>query len=367
MAQVKLKNVHKVYDGVSAIRDCNLTVEDKEWMMIAGPTGCGKSSLLKAIAGFEEIDQGEIYIGGALVNGLTPPEREIAALLQNNALYPSLTVFENLAFGITGKKAAGEALQSRIRRVAETLQLTELLERKAQDLSPEERHLVSIGRVLVREPKVVLLDEPLANLERSLQLSQREFLARLQKQLGITFIYVTQDPSEAVAMGDRLAVMKEGVIQQVGTPETLRERPVNRFVAGFLSVPQMNFLDGVLERESSGYALTLETCRMALPLQDGDEKLASYVGKEVVLGIRPETISLPLEQEGPEGITSIVEGVDSLDGETYVFLNCQGNRVVAPIASPYLVEAGDEVKIHFTPNPRYLFDKETEKAILQDE
>ena len=256
MASVTLKNVYKVYDGgVTAVTDFNLEIADKEFIILVGPSGCGKSTTLRMIAGLEEISKGELYIGDKLSNDVAPKDRDIAMVFQSYALYPHMTVYDNMAFGLKLRKTPKDEIKRRVEEAARILDISHLLDRKPKALSGGQRQRVALGRAIVRDPKVFLLDEPLSNLDAKLRAQMRTEIAKLHKNLGTTFIYVTHDQTEAMTMGDRIVVMKDGFIQQVDTPQNLYEFPCNEFVAGFMGSPQMNFIDAVIEKKGDGYAL----------------------------------------------------------------------------------------------------------------
>ena len=256
MASVSLKNVYKIYDGnVVAVSDFNLEIEDKEFIIFVGPSGCGKSTTLRMIAGLEDISKGELHIGDVLANDVSPKDRDIAMVFQNYALYPHMTVFDNMAFGLKLRKTPPEEIRRRVEEAARSLDIAHLLERKPKALSGGQRQRVALGRAIVRNPKVFLLDEPLSNLDAKLRTAMRTEISKLHKRLGTTFIYVTHDQTEAMTMADRIVVMKDGFIQQVDTPQNLYERPCNQFVAGFMGTPQMNFIDATIVRSGDDYGI----------------------------------------------------------------------------------------------------------------
>ena len=348
MASVTLKNVYKIYaGGVTAVTDFNLDIADKEFIILVGPSGCGKSTTLRMIAGLEEISKGELYIGDTLANDVAPKDRDIAMVFQNYALYPHMTVYDNMAFG---------------------LKLRHLLDRKPKALSGGQRQRVALGRAIVRDPKVFLLDEPLSNLDAKLRAQMRTEIAKLHKRLGTTFIYVTHDQTEAMTMGDRIVVMKDGFIQQVDTPQNLYDFPCNEFVAGFMGSPQMNFIDAVVGKAGNDLTLTFGNCTIKVPANKAaGTDLASYVGKDVVFGIRPEDV-----HDEPDFLAKVSDGIAEADvevtelmgAETYLYLNCEGNAITARVDPASTAKPGDRVKIAFDLRKMHVFDKETEKTIL---
>ena len=369
MASVTLKNVYKIYaGGVTAVTDFNLEIEDKEFIILVGPSGCGKSTTLRMIAGLEEISKGELYIGDALSNEIAPKDRDIAMVFQNYALYPHMTVFDNMAFGLKLRKTPKDEIKRRVEEAARILDISHLLDRKPKALSGGQRQRVALGRAIVRDPKVFLLDEPLSNLDAKLRAQMRTEIAKLHKRLGTTFIYVTHDQTEAMTMGDRIVVMKDGFIQQVDTPQNLYEYPINEFVAGFMGSPQMNFIDAKLGKDGSDYTLTFGGCTIKVPAHKAEgTTIADYVGKEVVFGIRPEDVHDEpefIEKVGGAHVTCDVEVTELMGAETYLYLNCEGNAVTARVEPTSTAKSGDKSSIAFDLNKMHLFDKETEKTFL---
>src|SRR5690554_2489933 len=291
MASVTLKNITKVYDGnVTAVSDFNLDIADKEFIVLVGPSGCGKSTTLRMVAGLEEITVGELYIGDKLMNDVAPKDRDIAMVFQNYALYPHMTVFDNMAFGLKLRKFPKDEIKRRVSEAAKILEIEHLLDRKPKALSGGQRQRVALGRAIVRDPKVFLMDEPLSNLDAKLRVQMRVEITKLHHRLQTTIIYVTHDQVEAMTMGDRIVVMRDGVIQQVGKPLDIYDKPANIFVAGFIGTPPMNFLEGVLKEENDRLYVDLETFKVYVP--EGKFKTAKmYVDKEIILGIRPEDIT----------------------------------------------------------------------------
>ena len=279
MASISLKGIYKIYPGdVTAVSDFNLEIEDKEFIILVGPSGCGKSTTLRMIAGLEEISKGELYIGDRLVNDVPPKDRDIAMVFQNYALYPHMTVYKNMAFGLELRKTPKDEIDKRVREAARVLDIEHLLDRKPKALSGGQRQRVALGRAMVRNPAVFLLDEPLSNLDAKLRTSMRTEIIKLHQKLGTTFIYVTHDQTEAMTMGDRIVVMKDGIIQQVDTPQNLYDYPCNMFVGGFIGSPQMNFLDATLVKEGSNYYVDLGGDKLLIAPEKVTSALDAYVG-----------------------------------------------------------------------------------------
>ncbi|AUG58770.1 ABC transporter ATP-binding protein [Acetivibrio saccincola] len=374
MASVKLKNIYKRYPGgVTAVNDFNLDIEDKEFIILVGPSGCGKTTTLRMIAGLEEITEGELYIGDKLVNDVAPKDRDIAMVFQNYALYPHMTVYDNMAFGLKLRKMPKDEIKRRVLEAAKILDIEHLLERKPKALSGGQRQRVALGRAIVREPKVFLMDEPLSNLDAKLRVQMRTEISKLHNKLQTTIIYVTHDQTEALTMGTRIVVMKDGFIQQVDTPANLYERPQNMFVAGFIGSPQMNFVDVKVEKvtdEKGGEGVALRFGKNSIKLPEGKAKrlLASeYIGKEVVMGIRPENLhdeAVYLESMSDSVVTARVEVVEMLGSETLLYVLVDDVDFIARVNPRTKAKVGDIIKIAFDANKVHLFDKETEKTIM---
>ena len=378
MASLSLKGIYKKYPGgVTAVSDFNLEIKDKEFIILVGPSGCGKSTTLRMIAGLEEISDGELYIGDKMVNDVAPKDRDIAMVFQNYALYPHMTVFENMAFGLKLRKTPKDEIKRRVEEAARILDIAHLLDRKPKALSGGQRQRVALGRAIVREPKVFLLDEPLSNLDAKLRAQMRTELSKLHKKLGTTFIYVTHDQTEAMTMGDRIVVMKDGLIQQVDTPHALYDRPCNMFVAGFIGSPQMNFIDSKLIKKGEDYFVEFGSedtktskgvkYQIKLPADKNvDNKLAEYVDKEVVMGIRPEDVHDEpryLEQFADTKIKADVEVTELMGAETYLYLNVEGFSITARVEPTSTARPSDNIDIVFDNTKIHLFDKETETTI----
>ncbi len=380
MASVKLKEVYKKYPGgVTAVTDVNIDIQDKEFIILVGPSGCGKSTTLRMIAGLEEISEGELWIGNRLVNDVAPKDRNIAMVFQNYALYPHMTVFDNMAFGLKLRKVPKDVIQRKVEEAAKILDIAHLLDRKPKALSGGQRQRVALGRAMVREPDVFLLDEPLSNLDAKLRVQMRTEISKLHKKLGTTFIYVTHDQTEAMTMGDRIVVMKDGYIQQVDSPTNLYHYPVNQFVASFIGSPQMNFIDAVLLKDEYGkYVVEFggqdtkvsqgKKYYVEIPESKVDEAaLNPLVNRPVVLGIRPECIhdeDMFLSTATTGVIDATVEVTEMMGAETYLYLNCEGIQLNARVNPRTTARPQDVIKVALDPNRIHLFDKDTEKTII---
>ena len=378
MASLSLRNVYKRYPGgVTAVSDFNLEIKDKEFIIFVGPSGCGKSTTLRMVAGLEEISDGEIYIGDRLINDVAPKDRDIAMVFQNYALYPHMTVFDNMAFGLKLRKTPKDEIKRRVEEAARILDIEHLLERKPKALSGGQRQRVALGRAIVREPKVFLLDEPLSNLDAKLRAQMRTEISKLHQRLGTTFIYVTHDQTEAMTMATRIVVMKSGLIQQVDSPQNLYLYPCNLFVAGFIGSPQMNFIDVVLLKEGKDFFVEFGSedtktragvkYKIKLPAEKNkDNCLEDYVGKEVIMGIRPEDVhnEEDLLKAFKDGIVEAdVEVTELMGAETYLYMNCEGQAINARVAPTNTARPGDKIQITLEPSKIHLFDKDTEKTI----
>ena len=372
VAGVILKGIGKVYPGgVRAVTDFNLKIKNKEFIVFVGPSGCGKSTTLRMIAGLEEISEGELYIDDRLVNDIPPKDRDIAMVFQNYALYPHMTVFENMAFGLKLRKFSKEEIKRRVDEAARILDISHLLERRPKALSGGQRQRVALGRAIVREPKVFLLDEPLSNLDAKLRAQMRTEISKLHLRLGTTFIYVTHDQTAAMTMASRIVVMNDGFIQQCDTPQTLYDLPCNMFVAGFIGSPQMNFIEAKLTRRGEDVFVNFGEFALKLPrekvMTENYEKLMSYGGKQVILGIRPEAVhdeDMYLERFSDSTITANVEVTEMMGAETYLFLDVNDTKITARVAPTTLARPGDTIKICFEMQKIHLFDIDTEETII---
>ncbi|MCM1989525.1 ABC transporter ATP-binding protein [Oceanirhabdus seepicola] len=363
MAGLNLKGINKIYpNGYHAVKDVSFEIEDKEFIVLVGPSGCGKSTTLRMIAGLEEISDGQLYIGDKVVNDVHPKDRDIAMVFQNYALYPHMSVYENMAFGLKLRKYPKADIDKRVNNAARILGIEELLPRKPKQLSGGQRQRVALGRAIVREPKVFLMDEPLSNLDAKLRVQMRAELSKLHKELQTTFVYVTHDQTEAMTMGSRIVVMKDGVVQQIDNPQTIYEHPVNRFIASFIGSPQMNFLDCKIVKNSDKMYLDFFDSNIDIP----EDKIKiikenHYVGKEILLGIRPESV---LIDDSNEGILAKVEVTEMLGSETYLYLNANGYNIIARVDPSIKASVGDDVRIKFVTDKIHIFDRESEKAIF---
>ena len=373
MASLSLKHIYKKYPGgVIAVSDFCLEIKDKEFLILVGPSGCGKSTTLRMIAGLEEISEGELYIGDKLVNDIAPKDRDIAMVFQNYALYPHMSVFENMAFGLKLRKTPKEEIKRRVEEAARILDIAHLLDRKPKALSGGQKQRVALGRAIVRYPKVFLLDEPLSNLDAKLRATMRTELTKLHKSVGTTFIYVTHDQTEAMTMATRIVVMKDGLIQQVDTPQNLYDKPCNLFVAGFIGTPQMNFINAIVEKKNGEYYISFCGNTIKIPnnkyLNEKEENvIEEYVGKEIVAGIRPECLHddpMYLEKFADSVIEADVEVTELMGAEIYLYLLAgEDQSLIARVASNSQARAGDKIKIALDPDKIHLFDKDTERFI----
>jgi multiple sugar transport system ATP-binding protein len=368
MASVRLENVKKVFHGgVVAVRDVNIDVGDKEIVVLVGPSGCGKTTTLRMIAGLEEPTEGSIYIGDELVNDVAPKDRDIAMVFQNYALYPHMTVFDNMAFGLKLRKYPKQEIKTRVHEAAQLLGIEELLDRKPKALSGGQRQRVAVGRAIVRKPKVFLFDEPLSNLDAKLRVQMRTEISRLHRQLEATMVYVTHDQTEAMTMGDKIVLMKDGVIQQTDTPLNLYNHPRNKFVAGFIGSPAMNFFSGKIEAgEVPVFAESSVGLRLTLPEQFG-RRVTSYADRGITLGIRPEHIYDARRCEGAEvkvKVKARVEVVEPMGNEVYVYFSTNpATMCVARINAAEEPETGREMEIVFDTAKVHLFDAETGEVV----
>lgn len=330
MATVLLKNVTKIYEGGSvAVKNFSLEINDKEFVVLVGPSGCGKSTVLRMIAGLEEITSGEIFIHGKIVNKVPPKDRDIAMVFQNYALYPHMSVFENIAFGLKLRKYDKVEIKKRVEEAAEILNLQDYLQRKPRQLSGGQRQRVAVGRALVRKPKVFLFDEPLSNLDAKLRVQMRTEISKLHKNLGATMIYVTHDQTEAMTMGDKIVILKDGEVQQIGEPLELYGNPMNKFVAGFIGSPAMNFLNGKILQQDQLYFF-IDNLNLKISLADSyKNKLLKYADKEVTLGVRPEDIMITSEKSGVENIPIRLEVVEPMGNETLLYFTMQNTQMIA--------------------------------------
>ena len=390
MATVQLKNVKKVYpfvsgeekkkkkkkdapeekkvnlqitdEGVVAVQEFNLDIADKEFIVLVGPSGCGKSTTLRMVAGLEEISDGELYIDGKLMNDVAPKDRDIAMVFQNYALYPHMTVYENMAFSLKLRKEKKEVIDQKVREAAEILDITQYLDRKPKALSGGQRQRVAIGRAIVRDPAVFLMDEPLSNLDAKLRNQMRAEIIKLRERIDTTFIYVTHDQTEAMTLGDRIVIMRDGYIQQIGTPQEVFNNPRNLFVAGFIGTPQMNFFDAKLVREGSKFFVEIGGIKVELDAEKEARLLANDVQtQEVTLGVRPEHTLV-----GDKGIAATVDVSEMMGSSVHLHVNAAGKDVIIIVPTIEMkghFAMGDTVHFSFNGNVAHVFSKETEKNL----
>ena len=367
MASLSLRHIYKIYDGgVTAVKDFNLEIDDKEFIIFVGPSGCGKSTTLRMIAGLEDISKGELYIGDKLMNDVSPKNRDIAMVFQNYALYPHMSVYDNMAFALKLRKTPKAEIKRRVEEAARILGIEQFLERKPKALSGGQRQRVAMGRAIVRDPRVFLLDEPLSNLDAKLRAQMRTEISKLHQRLGTTFIYVTHDQTEAMTLGTRIVVMKDGVIQQVDTPQHLYDMPGNIFVAGFIGSPQMNFIDATIGKKGNDYTLNFDKYAVPIPADKcKDGKLDAYVGKEVVFGIRPEHVHDEAEEIEKAQILfdANVDVTELMGAEIYLYVTIAGQSVTARVDPSSTAKVGDNSKICFNLDKLHIFDKDTEQTI----
>ena len=368
MASLSLTNVCKVYpNGFEAVKDFSLEVEDQEFIIFVGPSGCGKSTTLRMIAGLEEISSGELKIDGRVVNDVEPKDRDIAMVFQNYALYPHMTVFDNMAFGLKLRKVPKDEIKKKVEEAAKILDLEKLLDRKPKALSGGQRQRVAMGRAIVRNPKVFLMDEPLYNLDAKLRVQMRSEIASLHNRLKATIIYVTHDQTEAMTLGTRIVVLKDGVIMQVDSPQKLYNEPNNLFVAGFIGSPQMNFIDAVCKVEGERVTLNFEKTSVVLPPAKAKKLIdGGYNGKTVVMGIRPEDIGdsqIEIEAHKDAVFETDVTGYELLGSEVLLYFNVAGTAMTAKVDSRTTARMGDHITLAIDPEKIHCFDKETELTI----
>lgn len=369
MANVVLKRLTKTFKNVKAVDSVDLEIEDREFLVLVGPSGCGKTTALRMIAGLEEVSSGEIHIGGRLVNDISPKDRDIAMVFQNYALYPHMTVFDNMAFALKYRKVSKDEIEKRVTETAKLLGLEKLLDRKPKQLSGGQRQRVALGRAMVREPKVFLMDEPLSNLDAKLRVQTRAELIKLHRRLGITTIYVTHDQVEAMTMGDRIVVMKDGLVQQVDTPMGLYNNPANIFVAGFIGTPAMNFIDAVLLKQDERYIADVGSFRVAIPDQQNGSRLDAYVGKPVVFGIRPEDIfdknlSPLIAPTEDNTIRALVDVIEHMGPVVTAYLKAGSHSLIATIDAETKATEDQEMEFVLDVEKAHLFDKKTEASII---
>jgi len=370
MASLSFQHVYKKYEGgVVAVSDFNLEVADKEFVILVGPSGCGKSTTLRMLAGLENISEGEIYIEDRLINDVLPKDRDIAMVFQNYALYPHMTVYDNMAFSLKLRKMSKDEIKRRVTEAARILEIEHLLQRKPKALSGGQRQRVALGRAIVRDPKVFLMDEPLSNLDAKLRVQMRVEITKLHHRLKTTFVYVTHDQTEAMTMGTRIVVMKDGFIQQVDSPTELYDNPVNTFVAGFIGMPPMNFIEGLIAVEGSDVYVTFENISVKLPERYAVEEVMERDGQQVIFGVRPEALTdeTTFVSDHPEAsFVADVDVVELLGAETYLYVTVNGSLPLTCRVDPTTSQSvvGESVDLAIDTNRVHLFDKDTEQSII---
>ncbi len=367
MASVSFRNVYKRYAGdVTAVKNLNIEVNDKEFLVLVGPSGCGKTTSLRMLAGLEEISDGEILIGDRVVNNVAPKDRDIAMVFQSYALYPHMSVYDNMAFGLRLRKTPKQVIDERVREVAKNLGIEALLDRKPRQLSGGQRQRVAVGRAIVREPAVFLMDEPLSNLDAKLRVESRAFISKLHQRLGTTFIYVTHDQVEAMTMGTRIAVMSAGELQQLDTPQSLYDHPSNVFVAGFVGSPSMNFFDATLVDADGKFIVETASFRVAVPPNRYD-LYRPVLGKKVIFGIRPEDIHdpqfLPTNISNTSHFEANIDVVEQMGNEKIVYLEEGGKTFVSRMDPRTMSSIGHRMDVAFNMDNMHLFDAQTEKTL----
>ena len=368
MASLSLKNINKVYpNGFVAVKDFNLEIEDKEFVIFVGPSGCGKSTTLRMVAGLEDISGGTLTIDGKVMNDVEPKDRDIAMVFQNYALYPHMTVYDNMAFGLKLRKVPKDEIDKKVREAARILDLDKLLDRKPKALSGGQRQRVAMGRAIVRNPKVFLMDEPLSNLDAKLRVQMRIEISKIHESLGATIIYVTHDQTEAMTLGTRIVVMKDGIVQQVDTPQNLYNTPCNLFVAGFIGSPQMNFLDAVVNISGNDVSLKVGDYVLKVPENKKQALIkGNYNGKTVVLGIRPEDVHDEPEflAKSPDTVIEAkIRVYEMLGAEVFLYFDYEGANMTARVEPKTKARTGDTVKFALDAEKIHVFDKETEETI----
>ena len=369
MASLSLKNVTKAYpNGFVAVKDFNLEIADKEFVIFVGPSGCGKSTTLRMIAGLEDISSGELYIDGKLVNDVEPKDRDIAMVFQNYALYPHMTVYDNMAFGLKLRKTPKDEIDKLVQEAARILDLSHLLDRKPKALSGGQRQRVAMGRAIVRNPKVFLMDEPLSNLDAKLRGQMRIEISKLHQRLQATIIYVTHDQTEAMTLGTRIVVMKDGIIQQVDSPQNLYDKPQNKFVAGFIGAPQMNLVDATVGKSGADVTLTFGGHTITMPAEKAkilDQK--GYIGKAVTLGIRPEDLhdeEAWLTGSPHSVIDATIRVYELLGAEVFLYFDIEDTNCTARVNPRTTARPGDTIKLALDLSKIHVFDKETEQVVV---
>ncbi len=364
MAEVKLINVSKIYEGKNAaVKNISITVKDKEFLVLVGPSGCGKSTTLRMVAGLEEITSGEIYIDNKLVNDVSPKDRDIAMVFQNYALYPHMSVYDNMSFGLRLRKFEKADIKKRVMEAAKILELESFLDRKPKALSGGQRQRVALGRAIVRHPKVFLFDEPLSNLDAKLRVQMRTEISKLHQRLGATIIYVTHDQTEAMTMGDRIVIMKDGIVNQIDTPLNLYNNPSNVFVAGFIGSPAMNFISGKIVRNNDIYFISDKGDVNFILAKQHSEKLKNYIGKEITIGIRPENILLESVNSGSIPIEVVLEVIEPMGNEIFLYFELGVGMFISRVKAQENLMPGKKIQVYLESDKIYFFDKENEGNI----
>lgn len=369
MSTLSLRHIYKIYPGdVAAVKDFNLEIADKEFIVFVGPSGCGKSTTLRMVAGLEEISKGELYIDDTLVNDVAPKDRDISMVFQSYALYPHMTVFDNMAFALKLRKVPKDEIKKKVLEVAKALDIEHLLDRRPKALSGGQRQRVALGRAIVREPKVFLMDEPLSNLDAKLRVQMRTEISKLHKRLQSTFIYVTHDQTEAMTMGSRIVVMKDGVIQQVDAPQVVHDHPANLFVAGFIGSPQMNFIHSTVGEENGRLFFDFKGEKIAIAADKAKVlKEKGFIGKDLIVGIRPENMDNDpefVEKFKDSSFLCKLEVKELMGAETYLYITKEDKQLVVRVNGSSSLEVNSNVRIAMNPDKMHFFDIETEKTII---
>ncbi|XSG73557.1 ABC transporter ATP-binding protein [Herpetosiphon llansteffanensis] len=367
MASITFDHVDKVFGDVHVLKDLNIDIPDQEFLVLVGPSGCGKSTALRCLAGLEEITGGQIMIGDRVVNNVAPKDRDIAMVFQSYALYPHMTVFDNMAFGLKLRKVPKPEIKRRVEEAAEMMAIGHLLDRKPRQLSGGQRQRVALGRAIVRDPAVFLMDEPLSNLDAKLRVQTRAEISKLHQRLKTTFIYVTHDQTEAMTMGSRIAVMRDGLLQQLDSPQTLYDHPVNKFVAGFIGSPSMNFIKGTLTKGDG--RLFFDGGSFAVPIPNSRRAhIESYVGKEVELGVRPEDVHdaalLPPGINGDAVVETTVDVTEPMGSEIYAYLESGQHSIIGRFDPRTSARPGQPIRAVYDMEKMHIFDIATEKALI---
>ncbi|PHR53593.1 MAG: glycerol-3-phosphate ABC transporter ATP-binding protein [Robiginitomaculum sp.] len=368
MAAISLRKLRKTFGELTVVHDIDLEIADKEFIILVGPSGCGKSTTLRMIAGLEDVSSGDLIIGDLIVNDVAAKDRDIAMVFQNYALYPHMTVYKNMAFGLELRRAPRDEVDRKVREAAEILDITYLLNRKPKALSGGQRQRVALGRAMVRSPEVFLLDEPLSNLDAKLRATMRAEITKLHRSLNATFIYVTHDQVEAMTMADRIVVMQDGHIQQVAKPQDLYDNPVNLFVASFIGAPQMNFYPVTIRETDAGFAVDFGGTLLPLPPRLTPENLAPYEGQEVTLGLRPEAFFERMTSEHDPDMFAQLDGVvdyaEPMGPEIHLNFAVQGHSTTARLSPRFAARPGDTVTLHVDMSMAHLFDPKSERSLM---